>query len=161
MRNENIYCETACCDLRSLRNSGNSYRVLKLPVVLFLPARKMSMERVGQSGLKNLWSPKMLKVGALRLRWWHLVYLCPVCLVSRLFCSLSCCYTFKGPCTWLRWPSLVIRWQRQWQWGGPPGHSPQFWGSGLGGIWNRTHFWVLPPQCFQIGLIFHFNKWSM
>ena len=85
MRNENIYCETACCDLRSLRNSGNSHRVPKLPVVLFLPARKMSMERVGQSGLKNLWSPKMLKVGALRLRWWHLVHLCPVCLVSRSF----------------------------------------------------------------------------
>ena len=51
---ERLYCETACCDLRSLRNSGNSHRVPKLPVVLFLPARKMSMERVGQSGLKNL-----------------------------------------------------------------------------------------------------------
>lgn len=54
MRIREHYCESASCDLRSLRNSGSSHRVLRLPVVLFLPARKMSMERVGQSGLKNL-----------------------------------------------------------------------------------------------------------
>ena len=53
MRNENIYCETACCDLRSLRNSGDSYRVLKLPVVLFLPARKKwAWRELGKVGWK-------------------------------------------------------------------------------------------------------------
>lgn len=78
---------------------------------------------------------------------------CHVCSVLFLVVRL-----LKVPALWLQWPSLVIRWQRQWQWGEPAGHSPQFWGSGLGGIWNRTHFWVLPPQCFQIRLIFHFNE---
>lgn len=86
MRNENIYCEIACCDLRSLRNSDDSHRVQKLPVVLFLLVREMTMERVGQSGLENLFMiTKDAEGGSYEASAVALGIWCSVCLVSCLF----------------------------------------------------------------------------